>query len=56
MVPAIFKEMEEADNSDGFDSCEDIDDSEKPILSLSKEIKARTGNPFKDFHLDLEEV
>ena len=25
MVPAIFNEMEEAENSDGFDSCEEHD-------------------------------
>jgi hypothetical protein len=34
MVPEIFKEMEEADNSDGFESCEE-----------DQEVK-RTGNPF----------
>jgi hypothetical protein len=53
MVPAIFQNMEEAENSDGFDSCEDFDESKR---TESKEIKTRTGNPFQDFHLDLEEV
>jgi hypothetical protein len=27
MVPAIFQQMEEADNSDGFDSCEEIENN-----------------------------
>jgi hypothetical protein len=45
MVPAIFKEeMDEAENSDGFDSCEEI---ESPIK------QRRTGNPFTDFNLDI---
>ena len=51
MIPAIFKnEMEEAENSDGFDSCEEVD--EKNEDNTPK----RTGNPFKDFELDIKEV
>lgn len=44
MVPEIFKEMEEADNSDGFESCED-----DPVQKI-------TGNPFQDFSIDIKEV
>ena len=40
MVPAIFQQMEQVEDSDGFDSCEDeqIDSSK------------RSGNPFLDFN------
>lgn len=37
MVPSIFVEMEKADNSDGFDSCDD---------QTEKEADSLTGNPF----------
>ena len=47
MVPAIFQEMEKAEDSEGFDSC---DDEEQP--SESK----RTGNPFQDFNLDIATI
>lgn len=47
MVPAIFKDMDLAENSDGFDSCEEI---EFPVK------QKRTGNPFSDFNLDLEQI
>ena len=46
MVPAIFQMMEQADDSEGFDSCEDeqIDSSKK------------TGNPFLDFNQEIEDI
>ena len=50
VVPAIFNEMEEAENSDGFDSCEEHDEDQ------DSGTPKRTGNPFKDFELDIKEV
>lgn len=47
MVPAIFKEMEIGEDSDAFDSCEEI-----PEIKEQK----RTGNPFSDFNLDIQEI
>lgn len=41
MVPSIFVEMEKAENSDGFDSCDD---------QTEKEADSLTGNPFQDFN------
>lgn len=49
MVPAIFKEMEEADNSDGFDSCEEAK-SEKSGEKVEK------SNPFQDFNVEILEI
>ena len=37
--------MEKAEDSDGFDSCEELDDPSH-----------RTGNPFKDFALDIQDI
>lgn len=45
MVPAIFKQMERAEDSDGFESCED-----------EKEEAKVSGNPFKDFAGQIKEV
>jgi hypothetical protein len=39
--------MEKADDSDGFDSCEEINEIDP---------NKRTGNPFQDFALDLKEI
>lgn len=45
MVPAIFSQMEQAEDSDGFDSCEeDLTDN------------GRSGNPFKDFALEIKDI
>ena len=46
MVPAIYTQMEQAEDSDGFDSCEE----------LSEDPNRRTGNPFKDFALDIKDI
>lgn len=43
MVPEIFKGMEEAENSDGFDSFEE----EK------NEHSKKSGNPFLDFNIEI---
>ena len=50
--------MEVAEDSDGFDSCEEEDNddvkrSDSVKRTLSKEIKTRKGNPFLDFNLDI---
>jgi hypothetical protein len=37
MIPAIFQEMDEAEDSDDFDSCEEIAENDP---------SRRTGNPF----------
>jgi hypothetical protein len=47
MVPNIFKEMEIAEDSDGFDSCEEI-----PEVKEQK----KTGNPFTDFNIDIQGI
>lgn len=44
MVPEIFRGMEEADNSDGFDSCEEAK-SEHAETEQKKSLK-KCGNPF----------
>ena len=52
MVPIIFSEMEEAENSDGFDSCEETEAIKKDNAQTLK----RNGNPFHDFNIDILEV
>lgn len=47
MVPAIFSQMEQAEDSDGFDSCEE---------EIADDPYKRTGNPFKDFALDIKDI
>lgn len=47
MVPAIFKEQDAAEDSDAFDSCEEIPETKE---------QKRTGNPFNDFNLDIQEI
>jgi hypothetical protein len=49
MVPAIFKRMEAAEDSDGFDSCEEDENIGTEGLQALK----RTGNPFTDFNVDI---
>jgi hypothetical protein len=44
MVPEIFKVMEIAEDSEGFDSCEEIPEVKD---------QRRTGNPFTDFNIDI---
>lgn len=47
MVPAIFQKMEKAEDSDGFDSCEEEFDAQvSDPLSIQ-------GNPFKDFEVEI---
>ena len=47
MVPSIFLQMEKADNSDGFDSCED---------NAQKDSEGLSGNPFQDFNQQILEI
>lgn len=54
MVPEIFKGMEEADNSDGFDSCEEAK-SEHAETEQKRSLK-KCGNPFQDFNIDILDV
>ena len=42
VIPAIFQQMEKADDSDGFESCE--------------ETLEATGNPFQDFKKQIQDV
>ena len=46
MVPAIFSQMEKAEDSDGFDSCDE----------LSDDPNKRTGNHFQDFAQDIKDI
>ena len=50
MVPAIFQDMEEAENSEGFDSCEEIKSDQQ---DASPGEQKRSGNPFQDFNIDI---
>ena len=52
MVPEIFKGMEEAENSDGFDSCEEA----KSEHAAEKKSLKRTGNPFSDFNIEILDI
>lgn len=51
MIPSIFKEMQKAEDSDSFDSCNEDDETE----SLEKKPKL-TGNPFLDFNQEIIDI
>lgn len=43
VIPAIFQQMERAEDSEGFDSCEEASDT-------------ANANPFQDFNRQINEV